>query len=225
MKLLVDTFNVLHRTGILPAELAGIDPPGLASLISRSRYRDREAWLILDGALRGRSAMRRVGPVRYFHAGPSRTADDVIAKLVLESSAPKSILVVSSDRQVQAAGRKRRCRIIDSDTFLTQLTHDASSQSSSPEANTPRRPTGKLKATETDHWLHTFGLNDELQDIKPSTLPKTPAPKRPPSPKTKDQPKSIPPMNVEDEGDLEGWMALDTAELLRRFERGVGGSD
>lgn len=47
--LLVDTYNVLHVTGVLPAELAGLEPGGLAALIARSRYRSRGARLICDG--------------------------------------------------------------------------------------------------------------------------------------------------------------------------------
>ncbi len=47
--LLVDTYNVLHVTGVLPPELAGLEPMGLAELIARSRYRAREARLVCDG--------------------------------------------------------------------------------------------------------------------------------------------------------------------------------
>ncbi|HMN97297.1 MAG TPA: NYN domain-containing protein [Phycisphaerales bacterium] len=50
MPLIVDTYNVLHVTGVLPPALAGLDVDRLAVLIAQSRYRWETTWLVCDGA-------------------------------------------------------------------------------------------------------------------------------------------------------------------------------
>ena len=76
MPLIIDTYNVLHVTGVLPPELAVGEPDGLARLVAQSRYASDVVWLICDGVPRGAS---RVGRILIEGAGPGRSADDVIS--------------------------------------------------------------------------------------------------------------------------------------------------
>ena len=163
MRLLIDTCNVLHRTGILPPDLAGVDERGLATLIGRSRYASNDVLLVCDGASgRGRRSKSTApeGTVRLQYAGPSRTADELILHLVQESSAPRSLLVVSSDRAIGVQAKRRKCRIMDADTFLSQLAHDAAFR---PPSNPHAKPSTDrvLPEDEVDDWLKHFDLDDE----------------------------------------------------------------
>lgn len=169
MKLLVDTCNVLHRTGILPPDLAGVDERGLAALIAASRYGRNEVLLICDGTpgrgRRGRSTAPE-GKVRLRFAGPRLTADELILQLVTESSTPRKLLVVSSDRAIGVLAKRRRCRIIDSDAFLSQLAHDATSgrKATSKDA---RRPDSPLGEEEVEEWMDHFELGGEKDEQEP----------------------------------------------------------
>lgn len=49
MPLIIDVYNVLHTTGILPPDIAGLDVEGLRKLIAISRYRDQYSLLVCDG--------------------------------------------------------------------------------------------------------------------------------------------------------------------------------
>ena len=49
MKVLIDTFNVLHVTGVLPPGLAGPDVTGLAALITTSRWKSAQIAMVCDG--------------------------------------------------------------------------------------------------------------------------------------------------------------------------------
>lgn len=61
--LLVDVYNVLHTTGVLPPDLAGIEVADLAKLIQSSRYTRLEIILVCDGT--GGGAMNRgIDPYR-----------------------------------------------------------------------------------------------------------------------------------------------------------------
>ncbi len=49
MPLVVDAYNVLHVTGVLPPEIAGLDLNGLADLIEASGLAKDEVWIVCDG--------------------------------------------------------------------------------------------------------------------------------------------------------------------------------
>ena len=160
MKLLIDTCNVLHRTGVLPPEMAGIDEESLASLIRGSRYRNHKSVMVCDGnarslsgGLRGRSK----GLIQFKFSGQTQSADTLILELVNRSNSPKRLIVVSSDREIQVLARRRRCRIIDSDRFLATLATDHASGRF--EERSARRE-DPLPDGEVEEWLTQFGVDE-----------------------------------------------------------------
>src|SRR5687768_158064 len=107
MPLIIDTFNVLHTVGVLPPELAGIDVQGLIGLLKRSRYRDEKVTLACDG--KPQPGLKSGEPnvvIRFSGAG--KPADDLIGQLVRASTAPRRLIVVSTDHAVQRTARRRR---------------------------------------------------------------------------------------------------------------------
>ncbi|HAW96174.1 MAG TPA: hypothetical protein DCX60_07860 [Phycisphaerales bacterium] len=160
MKLLIDTCNVLHRTGVLPPEMAGIDEESLASLIRGSRYRNHKSVMICDGNARSLSGGLRghsKGLIQFKFSGQAQSADTLILELVNRSNSPKRLIVVSSDREIQVLARRRRCRIIDADRFLATLAADHTSGRS--ERRNARRE-DPLTDGEVDEWLTQFGVDE-----------------------------------------------------------------
>lgn len=159
--LLIDTYNVLQTTGVLPPELAGPEPADLADLIAHSRYRGREARLVCDGKRPKGAPALRSGLIRTIYAGPGVEADSRIEEMIARSSAPKKLLVVSSDRRLRKAAAKRKCGWMDSVWFLDELAADANSG--------PRAPGGKpgftrkvpLRPEEVRRWAEEFGPEAE----------------------------------------------------------------
>lgn len=232
MPLIIDVYNVLHTTGILPPDLAGIGVTDLKRLIAISRYRNEPCRLVCDGVRprgvgdagaiaevfevsagglpaaipepsggpvrrpdplradvepasearliwesnpapgRGQRRKRRrsvaddhgaasivpraqggaedeVGDgsratpsfirgvmesddrfpqIEVIWSGSGIEADAVIERLIAVSSAPRGLKVVSSDRRILRAARRRRCETVTSDRFLVQLMTDFSGQ-------------------------------------------------------------------------------------------------
>ena len=124
MLLIVDTYNVLHVVGVLPADIAGVDTADLIDLLRRSRYRGQRVILVCDGVPRPETPQGRLGSISVHYAGHGTTADDRIAAIIRRSSAPRRLTIVSSDRAVLRAGRRRRCSTLDSAAFLRQLADD-----------------------------------------------------------------------------------------------------
>ncbi|MFG0258484.1 MAG: NYN domain-containing protein [Phycisphaerales bacterium JB043] len=163
---LIDTFNVLHVTGVLPPELAGLDIAGLARLVSGSRWRDRPVVLVCDGTGGGRVRSRTfVRPldghphIGALFVGPGKDADGEIERRLERDSSPRRILVVSSDNRLRASARRRRAEWMSSEAFLGALAADASRggglASGKPES-------GALDDDEIRAWMREFEFDDTL---------------------------------------------------------------
>ena len=156
MRLLIDTFNVLHVTGILPPGLAGPDVRGLADLIAASRWKTAQVALVCDGTPPpSRPALE--GQMRAIYSGP-READEILERLIADSTAPKGLLVVSSDRRIRRAARRRNAAHLDSPAFLRCLLEDRRQARLGLDGPVNRPST--LRPGEAASWRDLFGLGD-----------------------------------------------------------------
>jgi predicted RNA-binding protein with PIN domain len=171
MPLLLDTYNILHVTGVLPPEVAGIDVAGLIDLLAGSRYRAEHVVLVCDGnPHRGGPRFEPSAQHRVVFSGKKESADDVIVRMIGHSSAPRRLTVVSSDNEILRAARKRRCPTMSSEKFLEALAEDstaprARSASSSAHGRKPRAP---LSAASVEEWIKVFGLDEKDLRIESS---------------------------------------------------------
>jgi len=160
MPLLIDAYNVLQATGALPQELAGLDVEGLVDLIALSRYARQHAALVCDGHRRSGSPEGGIGHISIIYSGGEESADDAIAAMVTKSSAPRRLLVVTSDRDLAAVASRRRCNVIGAHEFLTNLADDWHRRLKGGKRRTVRKPQPPLSPAEVDYWLSVFGLAD-----------------------------------------------------------------
>ena len=164
MLVLIDGCNVLHVEGVLPPEIAGLEAAELAALIAASRYRLDEVLIVMDGP-RGERGSH--GAVRIVHSGPGRTADEVIIDLVRRSSTPRSILVVSSDREIRREATRRRSKTLSSEAFLAQLGRDG--LASRPAGTSPRPAPDPAPNHSTQRWIEAFGVTEADLTLPPET--------------------------------------------------------
>lgn len=155
-RLVIDTYNVLHVTGVLPPELAGPDAIKLAGLIGRSRWAGADTRLVCDGGAGNLSlpadlaAGSRIRLVFAGH-GPD-AADKMIEGIIERDSAPRTLLVVSSDRRIQTAARKRRAKWFSSEQFLQRIADDVS------VGGKGDRGSGAVDPTTSAMWMREFGF-------------------------------------------------------------------
>lgn len=122
MRLLIDGYNLLHATGILGRAIG----PG-----SLERARDRlinqiagrltplelaSTTIVFDArsAPDGASSEFVMQGIQIRFSVDYVSADEMLVELVRAHSAPETILLVSSDHQVQLAARRRGAKVIDS---------------------------------------------------------------------------------------------------------------
>jgi len=239
--LLVDAYNALHVTGVLPPELAGPDLRTLAGLIAQSRYASRHAWLVCDGAPADsrrsggliHQPVQGVEGVEIVYAGPGRDADSAIERLVERDTAPRRLLVVSSDRRILVAARKRRCGALPSDVFLRHLAQDHACGPRSSTVYPEFALDVPLDPVETKRWRDRLGVSDLHVPASPDPLAghdeRRPGPPRrdePERPLAADEPAAPaePPDPIIAEALREWEGRLDPGELDMRRWLGDGGA-
>lgn len=163
--LVIDTYNVLHVTGVLPPELAVGEPEALARLIEASRWASEAAWLVCDGVPRG---AERVGRIVIEGAGARRKADDHIAEIVGASSAPRRMTVVTSDRELGRRVRARGAEVVRSEEFLAMLAEDARRARPKRRVGADPRRSVPLNEREVAGWMEVFRITAEQAAIEGS---------------------------------------------------------
>jgi len=160
LRTVIDGYNLFHFA------LKAADPPGSLALSAfveaigeYARWTRAEVLLVFDGgvppALHGRSLNLPGLAVRF--SGPGRSADDLILHFLEGYSGVRHLCVVSTDRAIRAAARRRSCKhILTAADFWGELVTAL--------ARTPRKrpePAAKrsgLSSEETDYWLREFGI-------------------------------------------------------------------
>lgn len=160
MTLILDTYNVLHTTGVLPPHMAGLDIASLIALIGHSRYASDMAHLICDGTPKHDITPYDDTRFRLRYAGPGADADTLIIEMIAAAADPRRLTVISSDREIRAAARRRRCRTLTSEAFLQHLAHDADRNGPGKSA-APQKPPSPLTGDQVDRWISIFGLTED----------------------------------------------------------------
>lgn len=165
MRLVVDGNNFLMAD--LPAAVAGIGEAAFCRLLGRSSYAGRigDVIVVMDGGPDPLRVMRSpVENVELRLAGHGREADDVIIDLIDACSAPKRLTVVSTDRKVRAAARRRRCRSLTSEQFGHELARLVGRLNRGKPTPSPRdaaaKPPGNLTEDDVSRWLEEFGIDE-----------------------------------------------------------------
>lgn len=180
--LIVDTFNVLHCTGVLPPRLAGLGVPDLVRLISVSRYAGRAITLVCDGGSGGGVSGVRMDSFRILFSGAGREADDLIEHLIERYHRGNALDVVSSDRRLRRAARRRRAGSITSEAFLAALVDDE--RKPIEKRGNALRGQVPLDRFSVEQWMGEFGVpfvagKNEGPTPLPAARPDPPPPVRP----------------------------------------------
>jgi predicted RNA-binding protein with PIN domain len=170
--LLIDGYNVLQTTGVLPPELAGPEVPDLVRMIAHSRYADREVTVVCDGT-GTRSKGVSFGDARVLFSGAHREADDLIESLIVRFRRGRTLTVVSSDRRLHRAARRSKVGVISSASFLAHLASDhrrwRAGRADPGSVWTPRKQV-PLSPYSVAMWLDEFGVDAEPAHTDSGTL-------------------------------------------------------
>lgn len=165
---IIDGYNLMHQAG-----LAGrLDGPGnlqrarqalIGALTLRMPVNELTlTTLVFDARqppLKSNEEAAPGLPLQVLFAVDYQDADSMIEHLLATHSAPKQVLVVSSDRRVQTAARRRGAQSIDAGEWwdaLPRSNRPGLTSSTSP-ALPDDRTSGTMTPAERQKWLEEFG--------------------------------------------------------------------
>jgi predicted RNA-binding protein with PIN domain len=156
--LIIDGYNLLRAVQNISEQTGGITDIQICYIISRYlTITKSRGTIIFDGiGPRDKTVFNNSANLEVVFSGKSKEADDIIEKLVLENSAPKSLTVVSSDRRVKAAANRRKAAAITSLDFWTEAVKKIE-QKMRKKSEPPAKYLG-ISAAETEYWLKVFGF-------------------------------------------------------------------
>ena len=162
MALIIDGYNLLHASGILGR---GVGPGGLERsraallnfLVESLEASELATAVIVFDARDAPPGLPRVvnhRGMRVQFAEPGGDADQVIEDLIRADSAPRRLVVVSSDHRLHRAARRRRAQPIDSDQWYADVVRRRIDRMRrTRDASKPMEP---LSPGEVEYWLHKF---------------------------------------------------------------------
>jgi predicted RNA-binding protein with PIN domain len=162
---LIDGYNLLHATGILGrgrgrGSLARSREALLNVLAQSLPEVDRERTTVVFDARDppwGVSRKLEHSGMTIYFASRDEDADSMIEELIKTDSAPRKLIVVSSDHRLQRAAKRRRATAIDSDRWFRELLQ-ARQDGVATSAEEAAKPEGPFSAGEVDFWLRRFGI-------------------------------------------------------------------
>lgn len=128
MRYLIDGYNLLHAMGALQGRTG---PTGLEKarrrllgLLASVYGRESAAVVVVfdaAGARAGAAGREDHLGIRILFAVEHEQADDMIEALIRRDSAPRGLTVVSDDRRLREAARRRHCRTVGCLDYLDDL--------------------------------------------------------------------------------------------------------
>ena len=105
-----------------------------------------------------KAAFGGIPSLEVYFSGPSFEADDIIEDKITDNTAPKSLVVVSSDRRIRKAAAKRKAIDVPADLFWQTLLARLEKQANRP-APEPTEKRHGLTEREADLWVDIFDLD------------------------------------------------------------------
>ena len=166
MPILIDGNNLLHALAS-----AGSDPGrgGLCRMLGELAARGERVRVVFDGTPPTAPLAEPIGDDRIDVAWSGRqTADAVIVADIAADTAPRRLTVVSTDHEIRAAARRRRCRSVRSEDFARALLLTVNRPPLRLSVEPPEKHAG-LAEGEADRWMEELGLTDveRPKDLKP----------------------------------------------------------
>lgn len=175
MRTLIDGYNVMHAAGLMGRTFG---PDGFRRVRARflndlaSRLGPVEAHLttvVFDAKKvpEGLPSRARHKGITVLFAVDNPTADERIEEIISGHSDPKRLTVVSTDRQIRVAAKRRRASPVTADDFLSRLESDRRARET-PDA--PADPSSdkpsSLSEAEAAYWAREFGEVDRSGELR-----------------------------------------------------------
>jgi len=156
----IDGNNLLYAAREVEPEALLVGRSMLCDKIAQwAQRRHERVHIVFDGPAPNTALATQIGnpAIKVTYSGAGTSADAVIVQLLEEDSAARRLLVVSTDRAIARAAKRRRARAIRSNEFWAGLRRDLAQPI--PEPDEPEEKEAGSSPEATERWLDEFGLS------------------------------------------------------------------
>lgn len=158
MPFVIDGYNLLRAVEKIQSGDESITDVGLCRMVAAYLQRIRQpGQIVFDGiGPPEKSGFENIANLEVIFSGRTTDADTVIKDKIAANTAPKRLVVVSSDRILRTAANRRKATSLKAEQFWNNVITCLSRQKKlHPE---PRSKREGITNGETEQWLKTFGL-------------------------------------------------------------------
>ena len=154
---IIDGHNLLHTIFKLEGDSGATSDVGLCRILGRYfKLTGEKGEMIFDGTgPPDKGGFDNISNLEVFFAGVRSDADTVIEDKISANTAPKRLIIVSSDRRLRKAARIRKATSMKSDVFWNDVQKQLSRKRPAKEPTEKRQG---LNEGETEQWLEFFGF-------------------------------------------------------------------
>lgn len=158
---LIDGYNLLCAVQKLQSADAEISDIRLCRIIAAYLQKiDDSGEIIFDGiGPPDKTGLQTRRHLEVVFSGRLTDADTVIEHKIAASTGPRHLTVVSSDRRLRTAARRRKADSVKAEAFWQQMQEELNRPEPTPTE--PREKREGISEGETDRWLRRFGLEED----------------------------------------------------------------
>lgn len=161
MPVVIDGYNLLwslQKVG--QEEVEVLDEVGLCRILGQYfKLRGDTGQIVFDGTgPADKSGFNNITNLEIFFSGSACDADDVIENKIKADTAPKRLMIVSSDNRLIKSARTRKAQAVKSPEFWKMVQKQLAKKRSEVEPEGKRRG---LSPGETKQWMKFFDLDDQ----------------------------------------------------------------
>ena len=168
MPLLIDGYNLLHATDIFgdetgPNTFQRSREALLAFLTASLNESERAQTTIVFDAAEAPPGLPNhytIDGLQVIYARDYPDADTLIEEMIEDHTAPRGLLVISSDHRVQRAARRRGSKYTDSERWYSELWRRRVELRRNQQKSVPEKPMGDLTPEEIADWVEQFDCDD-----------------------------------------------------------------
>ena len=162
MPFLIDGYNVYHAAIKLSEEWSRMTPSTMCGFIAQDMQRLGDlATVVFDGTQPRGISMELNGfdCLKAIYSGPKSDADTLIEQFVQKNTAPRRLIVVSSDNRIRRVARRRKATSLASLEYLGDLIKRLQKPPRGPKE--PREKRHGVPEGQLNQWLELFGIDPD----------------------------------------------------------------
>ncbi len=166
-QIILDGYNIIHAKNFPGRKGRSLEAQRdyLIHLVRQYAARKRiNCTIVFDSKFPFSRQQKRYQRVQVRFAPAHTEADRIIQDMVRQSKNPRTLLVISSDREIQHTARVHGAQVMASEAFLQKEIAPYPVRQPEPEEPEEHKPEAALSDREVEEWLRLFSQGEDADE-------------------------------------------------------------